>query len=178
MCGLGVTLGKNKPPIPQAAHQLAKAILDDLEEADKKNKGKQKEMFTPDQAEGVSGKTKRMTRSSTIEDNAEKNVRGKTCKQATWKQPSVEGDGRGNDSEVVAENDREDEQLESEELSDEDEIVSQAINAEEKQDTSTRNVLFAHTLLLYLLILPHSGVPRSKNTPGERVTTLHQERMR
>lgn len=47
MCGLGIKLGNKKPPVPQAAHHLAEAILDDLEPMDKKKKAKQEVMGTP-----------------------------------------------------------------------------------------------------------------------------------
>ena len=46
MCGLGIKLGNKEPPVPQAAHHLAEAILNDLEPMDKKKKAKQEVMGT------------------------------------------------------------------------------------------------------------------------------------
>ncbi|KAI9574348.1 hypothetical protein HD554DRAFT_2034478 [Boletus coccyginus] len=42
MCGLKIMLGKNEPPVPQAALDLVKVIVDDLKVANKNNKGKGK----------------------------------------------------------------------------------------------------------------------------------------
>jgi len=42
MCGLKITLGKNEPPVPQAALDLFKAIISDLETENTNNKGKGK----------------------------------------------------------------------------------------------------------------------------------------
>ncbi|KAI9459597.1 hypothetical protein HD554DRAFT_2176867 [Boletus coccyginus] len=42
MCGLEITLGKKEPPVPQAALDLVKAIVNDLEAVNKNNKGKGK----------------------------------------------------------------------------------------------------------------------------------------
>ncbi|KAF8444469.1 hypothetical protein L210DRAFT_3642712 [Boletus edulis BED1] len=130
MCGLGIPLGKDEPHVPQAVHHLAKAILDDLEEADKKNKGKQKARGTPDEAEEVGRKTKRMRGSTKMKDKVEAEIRVKTQKLARKKRPPVEEDRSASDSEMVVE----DSWGAEYELDDEDAITLQAINTEEKQD--------------------------------------------
>ncbi|KAF8444488.1 hypothetical protein L210DRAFT_3502081 [Boletus edulis BED1] len=130
MCGLEIPLEKDEPHVPQAAHRLAKAILDDLEEADKKNKGKQKARGTLDEAEEVGRKTKRMRGSTKMKDKVEVEIRVKTQKPAREKRPPVEEDGSASDSEMVVD----DSQGAEYELDDEDAITLQAINAEEKQD--------------------------------------------
>ncbi|KAF8444471.1 hypothetical protein L210DRAFT_978455 [Boletus edulis BED1] len=135
MCGLGIPLGKDEPHVPQAAHHLAKAILDDLEEADKKNKGKQKARGTPDEAEEVGRKTKRMRGSTKMKDKVEAEIRVKTQKLARKKRPPVEEDRSASDSEMVVEDSRGAEY----ELDDEDAITLQAINTEEKQDDGGRS---------------------------------------
>jgi len=46
MCGLEITLGKDEPPAPQAALDLVKAIVNDLERQNTNNKGKGKGITT------------------------------------------------------------------------------------------------------------------------------------
>ncbi|KAI9453583.1 hypothetical protein HD554DRAFT_2179395 [Boletus coccyginus] len=142
MCGLAVTLGKAEPPAPQASRELAKAILDDLKTAEKKNrdKGKQPVVGITDE-EKVKGKRKSTSRPSATQDKVETSIRARTerRKPTMDRQPLVDGSehekASEDDSEMVAQNGRKGEQ--SEASDNEDAIIWQAIDAEGKQDVRT-----------------------------------------
>lgn len=141
MCGIGITVGKNESPVPQAAHQLAKAILDDLEAADEMIKERRKGVATLDEVEEVSGKKKKTTGSRTMQDNVETSIRGRARKRAMGKWPLVKEDGSTKASEVAAEGSL-DEQ--SEEFNEGGATILLAINTEERQDVSTCTTLQPH----------------------------------
>ncbi|KAH0834634.1 hypothetical protein J3R83DRAFT_10140 [Lanmaoa asiatica] len=155
MCGFGISIGHNEPPVPQAANDLVHAILEDLKAVDKQNTGTEKMAST---AEGE----KKATRSSTTQDKVESNITAKNWKPATKKQSHVEDqdqedqDRSVNNNAMVTENSWGDEQ--SEALCDEDAIVFQAIEAEEKQDRRSSKQ-------------KHAKVMRHSTSPGKHEET-------
>ena len=132
MCGLGITLGQNGSQAPQAACDLAKAILDDLGTTEKQNVGR---LEAGDEAEAIKEKVKSPARSDTTQAT---DSRAEGMKSAVETQPSVEEDqdnSGNNDSGMVADNSMRGEL--SQASDDEDAITMQAIDAEERQEVST-----------------------------------------
>ncbi|KAI9453585.1 hypothetical protein HD554DRAFT_2179397 [Boletus coccyginus] len=159
MCGLGVTLGKHEPPVPQAAHDFAKAILDDLEIVDRKRKGKVKVADAEDLE--VEEKIKKGTSRVAGKKNEKKKKLVWRGKGTAAKQPQVEDHEHETESEgerdmaekenqKFAENSqdmqdhytsphKEDTGMTSDlsnegSINNDDGIMLMAINAEEKQD--------------------------------------------
>lgn len=78
MCGLGITLGKSEPPVPEAARDFAKAIIDDLEAADSKKMGKRK---APHNESPEAAGMKEGTAKATGKNPGKKSVKNKVVKQ-------------------------------------------------------------------------------------------------
>ena len=112
MCGFGITLGKKKPPAPQAANDFAKAIISDLQATESKKKGKRKTTSHPDDIKAVAWNQGAVSGWNTREDKVD------TPLKETTQTPAVRR------------------QVGAEEL-DDDSTILQATNANEGRNVST-----------------------------------------
>ncbi|KAI9453586.1 hypothetical protein HD554DRAFT_2179398 [Boletus coccyginus] len=128
MCGLGITLGQNESQAPQAARDLAKAILDDLGAVDRETISKED---AADEVVESKERRKKLAKSGM----AQATDSGAKLKQpAAEKQPLVDDDqnSSGNNSEMVAASSWRGEL--SEAIDDDDAITAQEIDVEERQE--------------------------------------------
>jgi hypothetical protein len=159
MCGLGIRLEETEQPAPQAARDFTKAILEDLESTDDKTKGKEK--GGANAAEKIKRNRKRTAKPISTQDK----------QLPAGEEGGMDMDESSNHIEMVAENSCRIEG--SEAFSNEDTIIQQAVDAEEKGDVSASFIrtLFTRTLFLhYSSTAPLLRTEQLQDTASQRFT--------